>query len=553
MRWLAIVALGTLAIWPAHGQDLNTRNETAIKAAVQTVAPSVVKIETAGGTETVGQGREAVRKGIGPTTGLVVAADGFIISSSFNFANKPSSIFVTIPGQSRIPAKIVANDLTRMLTLLKVDKANLPVPVAYPKKDLAIGQWSMAVGRTLSSDDNAVPSISVGIVSALGRMWGKAIQTDTKVSPVNYGGPLIAIDGRVMGVLIPASSRGEGETAGVEWYDSGIGFAVPLEEINAILPRLKLRKDLRKGLLGITQKGDEPYTAPAVIGTVSSDSVAKKVGIRPGDTIIRLAEKPVANFSQLQHILGPKYEGDTINVVVRRGDKELTFNDVQLTGAVSAFVTPFLGLLPMRDDPELGLEVRYIYPNSPAAQAGIAVGDRIMALAPPKVADQPEPKFVPFTGRVGLTALLATVPPGETIRLKLKKKGKTEDTVVSVKVAAATEELPGELPSESTKGRALEPLKTAVPPKQPMPMPMPNPAEVPPADKEKEKEKEKTAPETGLLKRQNAALGREYWAYVPRTYTPNIAHGVIVWLHPQGQGGKDAEKMLDIWRLFCEE
>ncbi|MGL4424183.1 MAG: hypothetical protein ACRCZF_26240, partial [Gemmataceae bacterium] len=45
----------------------------------------------------------------------------------------------------------------------------------------------------------------------------------------------------------------------------------------------------------------------------------------------------------------------------------------------------------------------------------------------------------------------------------------------------------------------------------------------------------------------------EYWAYVPRTYTPNIAHGVIVWLHPQGQGGKDAEKMLDIWRLFCEE
>ena len=56
---------------------------------------------------------------------------------------------------------------------------------------------------------------------------------------MNYGGPLIDISGRVLGVLVPASPHAQDETAGVEWYDSGIGFAIPMEDINAVLPRLR--------------------------------------------------------------------------------------------------------------------------------------------------------------------------------------------------------------------------------------------------------------------------------------------------------------------------
>src|SRR5690606_17319965 len=112
-------------------------------------------------------------------------------------------------------------------------------PPAFPKKEVRIGLWSLALGRALDPDIADTPSISIGIISAIGRIWGKAIQTDAKVSPTNYGGPLLSIDGRVFGVLVPASPQGDGETAGVEWYDSGIGFAVPLEDIFAVLPRLK--------------------------------------------------------------------------------------------------------------------------------------------------------------------------------------------------------------------------------------------------------------------------------------------------------------------------
>ncbi len=211
--------------------------EKAIKAAVRQIAPCVVQIETQGGTELVAVGRRmpggpaGIRLGTGPTTGLIVHADGYVISSAFNFANKPQAILVRLPGHKEAyVAEIIANDETRMLTLLKVVGVNgkLPVPLAVPKSEMKIGQTALAVGRTLVGQTEQMPSVSVGIISAVQRIFGKAIQTDAKVSPTNYGGPLIDLSGRVQGVLVPASPHSEGETAGFEWYDSGIGFAIPL-------------------------------------------------------------------------------------------------------------------------------------------------------------------------------------------------------------------------------------------------------------------------------------------------------------------------------------
>src|SRR5437899_1118541 len=141
-------------------RDLDGMLEQAMKSAVARVAPSVVQIETSGGTDVVGSGQEQLRRGTGPTTGLVVSPDGYIISSAFNFANKPSAIFVSIPGQrERLVAKVVATDETRMLTLLKVEATGLKVPAATPKKEIRVGQWSLALGRTWASLDSS-PSIS---------------------------------------------------------------------------------------------------------------------------------------------------------------------------------------------------------------------------------------------------------------------------------------------------------------------------------------------------------------------------------------------------------
>src|SRR5438477_7766010 len=156
--WLAI-GLAPLAAQPAT-EDTEDLLQKAMKAAVARVAPSVVQIETSGGSDILGSGPGMFRKGAGPTTGLVVAQDGYIISSAFNFANKPSAIFVSLPGhKERYVAKAIATDTTRMLTLLKIEATGLPVPEATPKKEIQVGRWSLALGRAWATLDGP-PSIS---------------------------------------------------------------------------------------------------------------------------------------------------------------------------------------------------------------------------------------------------------------------------------------------------------------------------------------------------------------------------------------------------------
>ena len=302
-------------------EDLEGLEEAAIRQAVATIAPSVVKIETLGGLERVGQ----VLVGTGPTTGLIVSADGYIISSAFNFIQQPTSILVSLPGGQRAAAKIVARDHSKMLVLLKVATTEtLPVPAAVPRSEMAVGQWAIAIGRTY---DQPLPNLSVGVLSALNRVWSRAIQTDAKISPANYGGPLIDIHGRVLGVLVPLSPQGQGsEVAGAEWYDSGIGFAVPLAEINTRLEALKAGKDQYAGLLGISLKPGDIYVLPAEIAASQPGSPAYKAGLKAADIIVEVDGEKIVRQAQLKHALGGRYAGDKVQVIVTRG-KERSHGD----------------------------------------------------------------------------------------------------------------------------------------------------------------------------------------------------------------------------------
>ena len=523
---VALFAFASMSI----AQDVNEENEKAMKAAIAKAAPWVVKIETAGGTGAVGGaggapgGPAPVRKGVGPTSGVVVGADGFVISSAFNFANKPTDIFITVPGHPRQVAKIVANDTSRMLTLLKVDLKGLAVPITFPKTDIKVGMWTLALGRALDNEDGKTPSVSRGIVSATDRIWGKLTQTDCKVSPINYGGPLVAVDGRVMGVLVPASPNGEGEAAGVEWYDGGIGFAVPLDDINAILPRLKEGKELRRGMLGFNPKTpDELYNVPVIVGNVAPQSVAEKIGMKPNDKITTIDGKPVENFKDLMMLLGPKYDGDKITLTVDRDGKTETFKDVTLGGVSATISQPFLGILPMRDDPEPGVEVRYVYPKSPADTAGIKEGDRIMKFGP-----SAGPMLTPITtGRTQLSQIVRAAPLSLDFKVELKRKAGAKVEVVTLKLAALGEELPEKSQPSASLERAL-------------------------GKEKKENDKEL---ELGFkYDLANKTTGRKYWMYLPDNYDKNKSYGVIVWLHDAGKGGKEKEgkDVFKIWETYCD-
>src|SRR5687768_4504367 len=176
----AILAPGWLLAQEPAKPDLHELEEKQVAAVAAQLAPSVVTIETVGGLERVGK----VLVGTGPTTGVVVGSDGYIVSSAFNFIQQPNSILVTLPSGKRAAARVVAKDLNRMLVLLKVDSEEaFQVPAAVPRGEIKVGQTAIALGRTF---EGALPNMSVGIVSATNRIWGKAIQTDAKISPSNY-------------------------------------------------------------------------------------------------------------------------------------------------------------------------------------------------------------------------------------------------------------------------------------------------------------------------------------------------------------------------------
>jgi S1-C subfamily serine protease len=586
-----VALISTVACAGVRAQELNDETERALKAAMMQVAPSVVQIETSGGTEMVGAGGPgAVIKGVGPTTGVVVSPDGYVITSAFNFANKPTAVFVTIPGQKeRKVAKTVATDQTRMITLIKVEASGLTVPKAVPKKEVKIGQWAVALGRTLDPNVSNPPSTSAGIISAIDRIWGKAIQTDAKVSPVNYGGPLVDAAGRVFGILVPANPFADGDTAGVEWYDSGIGFAIPFEDVMNVIPRLKPGKDLHKGLLGVSPTGRDIYSGYSKVNSVAPDSTAAKAGIKPGDEIIEVDGKPVLNHAQLLHAMGPKYEGDTVTVKVKRGKEEKVFTNLVLTGSLTAQL-PSLGILPMRDDPESGLEVRYVFPKGPADEAGIKEGDRIMRIGPPSSPGGPTVPLIPFAGRDQLMQFIESQAPGAQVRLEVKRKDGKKTETLTVRLSSADSTVPETLPEKSSAGKALikpkespripampvpgeTPPKPGDPPRQPgdpprrpeIPRPQPRPGDdKPPLPKPPGADKPDTTNpprpsdpkkkvETGLLKRTNQARDHEYWILVPENYDPNVAHGLIIWLHSAGSGGKDAGDLREIWEEYCSK
>jgi len=539
---LALLSMAALASSVRAQDDLNDALEKMTKDAARKAGAWVVQIETRGGSDIVvaGPKGQTFRKTQGPTTGVIISEDGYVISSAFNFINNPTIVLVRIAGRQGDPlvAQRVATDKSRMLTLLKVDAKGLPVPTLVPKKELAEGQWTIALGRALDLKMEKTPTVCVGVISALNRVWGKAIQTDAKISPVNYGGPIVDIQGRVQGILIPASPKGDDEISGYEWYDSGIGFAIPMEDVMSVLPRLKAGKDLQKGILGVAMKSQDAYSVAPVIGTIQKGSPAEKAGLKPGDEIIEVEGKAVVSMAQIQHILGTKYDGDKIALKFKRGADTKEIKALELVGKNVAIAQGYLGILPMRDDPKLGVEIRHVFEKSPAEKAGLKIGDRIVKFGN---ADGMTEFTGDKRGRAQFLDWLNTLYPGAEVSLGVKRKGADKiDTITATldnmpgSMPGAPDAVPATLPDERSFKKALAQLEINNPNVK-------NPKIV---------EQEPPMPETGLLEKVTPDGEHKYLLWVYPEYDPNIAHSVIVWLHPPGKNSKEE---LDAWADFWDK
>ncbi len=357
-------------------QDLSSDYQVALAARIRQITddilPSVVSVEVIGALQTDGEVRQDA-----PTSGLVIDSDGLVLASSWITRGPSASIIVTLGSGERFPARVIAEDKHRELALLKIDPKQATLhPIALEKAgDSAEGSPYPAIGSTMIAiaryGEAGVPRISTGILSAVDRLDGTAVQSDVRISPVFYGGPLVDLHGNLVGVLIPAVGESGAEDP-TEWYDSGVAFAVPGDVIASKLDRLRAGETIRSGLLGLVVGGDDPYAPGTTLATVRKRSPADRAGLQSGDRLVRVGGREVRRRQEVQLALGRFDAGEEVPVEYERDGKTHT-TTATLAATIEPLRPQYLGIT------SAGLRVTSVLPGSPA-DGILQIGDDLKSL-----------------------------------------------------------------------------------------------------------------------------------------------------------------------------
>jgi serine protease Do len=306
-EWASSGSGGFSAQFSGDFGEIAELERAVIERAVLRASRSVVRLEWVGGRTLLW---EALPGGA-VATGTIVSSQGWIVASSYFFLDRPGAILARFPDGQVLPARMLGRDLNRMITLLKVERdCSAFVPMVCPPAEIEVGMRTVAIGWTLAEE----PDVAVGILSAKRRIWGKAVQTDARTSPRNYGGPLVDLRGRVIGIVVPLSPDGKDPVAGAQWYDSGIGFAVPMGDLPPVLARLASGEDLFPARLGVQFPPVNPVLAEPLVQAVERGSAAEQAGLRPGDRIRSLAGVAIRRVSDAEELLQRHYGGDSLRI-----------------------------------------------------------------------------------------------------------------------------------------------------------------------------------------------------------------------------------------------
>jgi serine protease Do len=322
---------------------------------------------------------------IGGGSGIVVSADGYILTNH-HVAGDRKQWVVRIEGTGKLyVCDLIGTDPIGDLALLKArDVRELPFVEFGNMAEVRVGQQVLAVGDPFKlADFDGPPSVSIGSVSALHRFQGNysdAIQTDSAVNPGNSGGPLLTLEGKLIGITGQIMSRFGAKA------NTGIGYAIPVDQIARFYPLLKdaaggvvYHGTLPDGLTFSTPSpGDE--TQSATVKTVDAGSEAERAGFRTGDRIVSADDKRVYNYQRLMGIVRSYPENSAIEFKLEREGKpesiKLKLPRMQLSGGPA-----YIGQLGLRIDQSKsgeGLRVAGVDRDGPADKGGLQVGDLIV-------------------------------------------------------------------------------------------------------------------------------------------------------------------------------
>lgn len=338
-------------------------------------------------------------------SGFIISGDGYVLTND-HVVDRMDTITVILNDQREYTATLVGSDERSDLALLKIDAKDLPTITLAKDENLKVGQWVVAIGSPFGLDYSA----SAGIVSAIGRSIPSAhresnyvpfIQTDVAINPGNSGGPLFNMDGEVVGINSQIYSPSGGSV--------GLSFAIPSSLAIDVVAQLKEKGRVDRGWLGVMIQDVDKNLANslgmnkpmgALISEVDEQGPAAKSGLKAGDLIIKFNGTDVYTSSDLPYLVGRTTPKSKVPVVIMRKGKQqalnVTVGSLPVSPAEAAAhpaAAPaensidVLGLIvgpleqTQRGGAESGVVVRSVNPGSPAAEAGIQVGDVINQLA----------------------------------------------------------------------------------------------------------------------------------------------------------------------------
>jgi serine protease Do len=371
--------------------------ERRIIEVAEQVKPSVVHIESIA--------KFGDRRGPVTGSGVIASADGRILTNH-HVVERAEKVTVSVPGRRRkYPARILGTDPQTDMAVLRIEPDE-PLPEARfgNRADLRVGQWVLAVGNPYGLDG----TVSFGIVSAIGRnleipgTLNDFIQTDAMIDRGSSGGPLVDLDGRVVGI----NSRGQGR---------GIGFTIPIATALDVAMRLEMGL-LQRGYLGITMQPLDreladyfgiPDATGAVVNSVAEGSPAEQAGLVPGDVVthfdgVAIEGEEEEELGGFQRLVAGTEPGQGVAVEILRGGKA---KSLAMTIGTQPRVEP------AEVETEAGFHVQELTPNlirenrlsvdrgafvhfvergSPASEADLRVGDVIERIEAQVVTDLAE-------------------------------------------------------------------------------------------------------------------------------------------------------------------
>ncbi len=303
----------------------------SIAALVDRVEPAVASISV-----------EAISRGLffdftdeGAGTGIVVRPDGYIVTN-YHVIQNANGIQVNLPSGESYDATIVGADIVTDLAVLKIEAQDLPTATFANSNAIRVGDWVVALGNALALKGG--PSVTLGIISARGRTVTTErgplydlIQTDAAINDGNSGGPLVNLDGEIVGVITAILRQSQ-----------GIGFAVSSSTVVPIIDSLIEHGRVVRPAIGLLGEDVTPARANRLglnvdegifITNISPDGPAGRAGIRVGDVITRIDETRTPDMARFLTLLWTYNVGDTVQVEYIRDNQtyvvEVTLDERQ--------------------------------------------------------------------------------------------------------------------------------------------------------------------------------------------------------------------------------